>query len=89
MTAAVLPPAGTPGETWHPIASAPKDGTVILTWDYEDDEPVLARWEAYEGKFQEFVAIPGGWILYSIREWMPVTRPVTPPRAEGQDGGET
>lgn len=79
------PPRCAPEQQWHPIETAPKDGTRIVAWcvhptaEYAKDAvnegwsaPVVARWIDHNG---------GGWTwhghLGEFTHWMPLPPPPT------------
>ena len=82
MTGAVLPPAGTPGETWHWLRHG------------DDDTPIIGLWRTISSLVSEpqgmWCMIGGGYFQPNQMETIGYRylEPVTPPSAEGQDGGE-
>jgi hypothetical protein len=66
---------GAPAPRWHRIATAPRDGTPILTFHPDGGEPriALAQWRF--GAWFDFWSEAGPAIDASPSHWMPLPAP--------------
>lgn len=54
---------------WQPIETAPKDGSLVLTWREHTTRPLITRWDWVYGEWEND---DSGFHVHNITHWMPL-----------------